>query len=194
VLFNNPNPVFLDQYGKLDGRYAFDMPPAGNVDNFSFVPMIGISTSGIDVMPILGVGIVPLGVPLPPPAVPPVPIPMPSEELPPLVVPLPTLAQPPVYGASGEGLQPIYLSLGRGNNAPALFVPWQPLGSTGSADQGLGTDAGSPPFHVSSLSQMVSMVRDRIRQMQSPIEAGEGLVGGGPGTPPAPMGSETSVT
>ncbi len=194
VLFNNPNPVFLDQYGKLDGRYAFDMPPAGNVDNFSFVPMIGISTSGIDVMPILGVGIVPLGVPLPPPAVPPVPIPMPSEELPPLVVPLPTLAQPPVYGASGEGLQPIYLSLGRGNNAPALFVPWQPLGSTGSADQGLGTDAGSPPFHVSSLSQMVSMVRDRIRQMQSPIEAGEGLVGGGPGTPPAPMGSETSGT
>jgi hypothetical protein len=194
VLFNNPNPVFLDQYGRLDGRYAFDMPPAGNVDNFSFIPMIGISTSGIDVMPILGVGIVPLGVPLPPPAVPPVPMPVPSEELPPLVVPLPTLAQPPVYGASGEGLQPIYLSLGRGNNVPALFVPWQPLGSTGSADQGLGTDAGNPPFQVSSLSKMVSMVRDRIRQMQSPIEPGEGLVGGGTGIPPAPMGSETSGT
>jgi len=191
VLYDNPNPVFLDQYGKADGRYTFDMPPVGNFDRFSFVPSIGISTSGIDVMPIEGVGIIPPVIPIPVPAMPPVPVPVPTEELPPLVVPLPGLAQRPVFGASREGIRPVYLSLGRGNNAFVPLTGQQP-GSMGS-DEEIGTDYNSPPFYVSPLTRMVRIVRDRVHQMQSPIETGEGLMGGVAGGTPAPAGSEISA-
>jgi hypothetical protein len=169
TLYRTPNPINLPQYGYFDGRYAADFPAVFDMARFAFATATSINTLGIDVLPIEGLGMLPPVVPIPTPAIPPVPAPVLDEERPPLTVPLPGLAKLPVFQPSQERIYQIYVAPGRGSDADAFSSGHRRPHVVGNNTQ---------PFYVSPLSQTVREARDRMGQMQSPIEPGDALGGG----------------
>jgi|GEM_PF-1593225 len=214
-LYYNPNPVNLPAYGFFDGRYSADFPAFFDQNRFAFAPATSINTAGIDVLPIEGLGILPGIVPLPLPT--PAPIPVPEAERPPLTVPLPGPATPRAVQPPQEQVPgPVFVAPGAGSDVatssvsepasglagdeenkkkeletavaagtPPLVVP-VPV-SAQSPVQPSSTENNNPPFSVNPLSQSVRMVRDRIQQMQSPIEQNE-AANADAGSAPSPTG------
>ncbi len=196
-LFDNPNPVNLPAYGQFDRRHSADFPPFFDQNRFAFAPATSINTSGIDVLPIEGLGILPTVIPLPGPAVPPTPTP--EAERPPLTVPLPGPAQAPEVQPAPERSGPIFVAPGRGGDAaalsvqpkqsvivgdeqkekkasgspaleamPPLVVPIPPSAVPPSAREP-EVENKNPPFYVSPLSAAVGEARDQMAPINTSL-------------------------
>ncbi len=214
TLYFNPNPVSLPAYGQFSGRYTADFPAFFDQNRFAIAPVTSINTSGIDVLPIEGLGILRPVVPIPGLAVPPTPVP--EAERPPLTVPLPGAAKPPVRQITQEKTPaPVYVAPGRGSKAAAHSLVGQqvvlkeprsekkkqgnvaPVGmpklvvpipaSMVPPAQDLRATNHNPPFNVSPIAQQVHAARDQIRKMPSPIKQNE-AASAGTGSAPSPTG------
>ncbi len=58
-------PINNAQYGQIDGQVSADFPGVFNLDNFAYAPDITIDTTGLDLLPLEGVELLPTAVPLP---------------------------------------------------------------------------------------------------------------------------------
>jgi trimeric autotransporter adhesin len=200
-------PAVFDQ-----NRFAFAPVTSINTGGIDVMPIEGLGILP-PVVPIPTPAIPPTPIPAPEAGRPPLTVPLPGPAQPPAPQSAQEQATGPVYVAPGRGSQAAASSISgqqaglaeserkkkkkqkQGSEAP---LPTPPLvvpipASAQPPVHGPRTENNNLPFYMNPLSQTVRMVRDRMRQGQSPAQQNESAnAGTGSASSPAGLSTETA--